>query len=423
MKKANLFLSISVLCACSTMALAQSGVFAGNDSAYWELNNGTLTISGKGDIPGANYGLPYRNYLDDIKAVVIEQGLTGIGYAQFNDCVNLTSVLIPNTVTKIGADAFKACEKLESISIPSSVKSIGEGAFYYFYDALQSVTVNWTKKEDLPDMEYYEGSSWRYGVFFSWNNNAHMPYRKELIVPAGTKDIYTSPSKYIYPFEWAMFANIIERSVAAEPTAIRSSRGSIGISLTVPSDGAFKEAKFNITLPDKFALDENGTAMAEDLRNNFAPTVTSKGNGLWTVAIKPAVTTLRSAAVNAFREIITLAYTVEKGLSDGKYELKISDVEVTLSDDEKITEPEILIPVTFEAATANEAALGAPEVWSSGATLHVRTASAAKAKIYSIGGELVKTVSVAAGETSIALPAGIYIVNLEGAEAKKVIIR
>ena len=102
----------------------------------WNLSNdGTLTISGSGDMP--NYSKNINNvttvpwfpqrYL--IHTVVIKHGVTNIGNYAFFQCTNLTSITIANSVTSIGEEAFFLCQALTSIAIPNSVTSIGEFAF------------------------------------------------------------------------------------------------------------------------------------------------------------------------------------------------------------------------------------------------------------------------------------------------------
>jgi hypothetical protein len=94
----------------------------------WYLSNdGTLTISGT-DMPNYEYGgTPWYSRLDEIKKVIIENGVTNIGNWAFCDC-NLTSVTIPNSVTSIGSSVFYDCH-LTSVKIPNSVTSIGAEAF------------------------------------------------------------------------------------------------------------------------------------------------------------------------------------------------------------------------------------------------------------------------------------------------------
>ena len=96
----------------------------------WTLSNdGILTISGT-DMP--NYGqgtAPWHSQWDEIKKVVIKDGVTNIGDRAFYDCPFLRSVNISNSVTSIGDYAF-AKSGVISITIPNSVTSIGDYAFY-----------------------------------------------------------------------------------------------------------------------------------------------------------------------------------------------------------------------------------------------------------------------------------------------------
>ncbi len=104
----------------------------------WEIDgikcnlsdDGTLTISGTGDMP--NYAVeddvPWFNDRSKINKVVIEYGVTSIGSRVFHLCLRLTSITIPNSVTSIEDYAFKNCN-ITSITIPNSVTSIGEKVF------------------------------------------------------------------------------------------------------------------------------------------------------------------------------------------------------------------------------------------------------------------------------------------------------
>ena len=83
---------------------------------------------------------PWNSRSNEIKKVVIKDGVTNIGNYAFYLCKNLTSVTIPNSVTSIGLCAFTHCKRLTSIKIPNSVKSI-EGLAFYNCTRLTSVTI------------------------------------------------------------------------------------------------------------------------------------------------------------------------------------------------------------------------------------------------------------------------------------------
>ena len=66
---------------------------------------------------------------ENVKKVIIEDGVTEIGEWAFSHCTNLTNITIPNSVTSIGGCAFYECKSLKSINIPNSVTYIGDNAF------------------------------------------------------------------------------------------------------------------------------------------------------------------------------------------------------------------------------------------------------------------------------------------------------
>ena len=66
---------------------------------------------------------------NNIKEVVILDGVTSIGTYAFRNCDNLTSIVIPNSVTSIGTYAFWGCDSLTNVVIPDNVTSIDAWAF------------------------------------------------------------------------------------------------------------------------------------------------------------------------------------------------------------------------------------------------------------------------------------------------------
>ena len=101
------------------------------DNLTWDLTDGVLTISGSGDMAHWEWegDVPWYSYHESITSVIIEDGVTSIGYLAFYNCTGLTSVTIGNSVTGIEEAAFAACIGLTSVTIPASVTGIGGGAF------------------------------------------------------------------------------------------------------------------------------------------------------------------------------------------------------------------------------------------------------------------------------------------------------
>ena len=91
----------------------------------------TLTISGNGKMKSYNSSnrCPWFQYGESIAIVVIEEGVTTIGSAAFQDCSGITAASIPQSVTTIGDNSFLRCSKLASISIPGKVTSITGNPF------------------------------------------------------------------------------------------------------------------------------------------------------------------------------------------------------------------------------------------------------------------------------------------------------
>ncbi len=114
------------------------------ENAFWHFyESGTLVISGSGDISDYeyyNYGIlaPWDHLQDNIKAIVIKDGITSIGDFAFFYCTSLTSVKIPESVTNIGLSSFEECTSLTSVTIPDSITYIGDFAFLYC-DSLTSI--------------------------------------------------------------------------------------------------------------------------------------------------------------------------------------------------------------------------------------------------------------------------------------------
>ena len=128
------------------------------DNLTWTLDSeGVLTISGMGAMKDWNWnGSPwYKN--KDIKSVMIEDGVTSIGYYAFKGCSSLNSITLPNSVTRIGDSAFYECSSLSSIILPNSVISIGYSAFYKC-SSLSSITLP-NSVTRIGDSAFYKCSS------------------------------------------------------------------------------------------------------------------------------------------------------------------------------------------------------------------------------------------------------------------------
>ena len=132
MKKLTMLVIAALLLVASACEKGENGRIG---KLKWNLDNGMLTISGKGEMPSTYreycrcYAPPWYEYHMYIETAIVETGIINIGDGAFWSCYNLTSVSIPNSVTRIGECAFSGCSRLNSVTIPSNVTSIDDAAF------------------------------------------------------------------------------------------------------------------------------------------------------------------------------------------------------------------------------------------------------------------------------------------------------
>ena len=101
------------------------------EALTWSLNSaGDLTVSGTGDMADFTAtGAPWAEYRDQVKLVIVGQGVTSIGSSAFQDCKNLKTVSLPGSLTALGKAAFLRCGELTNVKLPASLKSVGEDCF------------------------------------------------------------------------------------------------------------------------------------------------------------------------------------------------------------------------------------------------------------------------------------------------------
>ena len=104
------------------------GGTCGTNARWWLKEDGTLEIYGTGALSGM-YSV--RNYyVNDVKRVVIEEGITSIGYQGFMG-FQMTEIILPDSMTTIEDQAFRDCTALQTVSVSanSKLQSVDCGAF------------------------------------------------------------------------------------------------------------------------------------------------------------------------------------------------------------------------------------------------------------------------------------------------------
>ena len=103
----------------------------GENIYYVKYSNGRLLLRGTGATYSYDLGESPFWEDEDIRTLVVSEGITAIGNSVFERCVNMASASFPNTLTAIGERAFFMYTHggLTELVIPASVTTLGEKAF------------------------------------------------------------------------------------------------------------------------------------------------------------------------------------------------------------------------------------------------------------------------------------------------------
>lgn len=130
----TLLLALAVILGMAVPVFASEVAASGTcgENLTWVLDGkGVLTVSGTGSMGLLDEGdSPWSAMKNQIKKVILNEGVTDIGYYAFYECDNLRTITIPGSVTQIRNYAFHGCDILTGVIIPDSVTYIGYKAFY-----------------------------------------------------------------------------------------------------------------------------------------------------------------------------------------------------------------------------------------------------------------------------------------------------
>lgn len=104
-----------------------------DSNTFWSYdeNTKTLTITGEGYVPGAQYhGVPWSAYKNEIVKLVIEEGIVGTeGHKAFSDLYALKNIEFPSTFISLGHGTFANCLALEKVTLPETIKYLSSVVF------------------------------------------------------------------------------------------------------------------------------------------------------------------------------------------------------------------------------------------------------------------------------------------------------
>ena len=301
MKKRILSMVLALSMLISFMPIIASAATSGTcgDNLTWTFDNGTLTISGTGEMEDyyweENHRAPWFKNRESIKNVVIEEGATNISTYAFYCCSSLTNITIPNSVMSIEEFAIIDCDNLESITISNSVTNIGDGLCYRCSN-LKNIYVD-------KNNQYYSSEN---GILFNKDKSKLIKYpdgkiNKQCIIPDNVTDI----GEYAFAACSSLTSITIPNSVTSisdRAFYYCSSLTSITIPNSVTSIGgsAFNSCSSltNITIPNSVTCIDAYTFM--------------RCSSLTSITIPNSVTSIEYGAFNECSSLTDVYYTGTK---------------------------------------------------------------------------------------------------------------
>ena len=124
-----LLLAGALILLFSVLAADDSDAIGGacGTGTTWEFEIETLTISGTGpmdDIGPADDDAPWSEYRNNIRAVVISEGVTSVGDNSFRGYDKILEIRIADSVLELGESSFADCTGAVALYIPISLNPI-----------------------------------------------------------------------------------------------------------------------------------------------------------------------------------------------------------------------------------------------------------------------------------------------------------
>ncbi len=213
-----------------------------------------LTVSGMGFIKGYSDSeltdIPWSEYKHLIKSIAVDEGIKGIGFNLFRDCVNATKVSLPSTLTKIDGRAFESCYSLQSVVIPANVNNVEMWAFANC-KSLVSVLVASTETKFNNSLVYYNGDGVFEGsdnvtIFCKRNSNAQK-YASHCGIPFSNKTSDAGKISTLMAYAYKSNSGYLSLgNKKAGVTNIRNGRATLSWSKIFPWDKGITPDSFMI---------------------------------------------------------------------------------------------------------------------------------------------------------------------------------
>ena len=122
-RKLLLGLALVLLALCRVLFISAEDAACGPEACWSMDGEGTLVITGAGSVTAR----PWSS--ENVRRVILAEGITGIGDSLFEAHTRLTEVTLPDSLTAVGKYAFRGCTALAHIDLPAGVAVLGSNAF------------------------------------------------------------------------------------------------------------------------------------------------------------------------------------------------------------------------------------------------------------------------------------------------------
>jgi hypothetical protein len=212
----------------------------------------------------------------------------------------------------------------------------------------------------------------------------------------------------------------VQQQIVADPEPPEGDQGTIDISLRLPTNEQFT-ITFTFRLPAGFRLNEEATSLIAELLANYELDITQESANVWRFVIRPKIAP-RAASDMTYQQLLHIVYTMDETVGEGNYEIKLSDIDLTLNSGEVIHQDEITVPVTVSGPVGN-AVIGVTDVRYYSSRLYVNTPVAERISVYSPAGVLMYQAQKQPGIATFnlnSLPKGVLIIRGSSGWARKV---
>ncbi len=214
------------------------------DGFSWKLSgNGKLTVMGKGAMPDLETvnDEPWAEHMENIKELVVAEGITHIGDRSFGLCANMESAYLPASLESIGEYAFGLTNKLTEITCAAiSVPTMGEDALPVIDDKTSRYIFVWSYMKDL----FLKDADW------SKHKISGFGAQTEFLAFTDGVDVEPRSENAIY-VTWPQVAG-----ATAYVITLTSEDGWYSYEITISSDGKTTYVKKSLSPAPQYTLDE-----------------------------------------------------------------------------------------------------------------------------------------------------------------------